>query len=109
MTLSRRSFIAASAASALTARRAEALSSFAPAPHKPGPFDPWLEIDGAALAHNVDTISRLVGAKPILAVAKNNAYGCGIATVGPLLDRHAAIAGIAVVRPDEAFALRQAG
>src|SRR5256885_372538 len=101
MTFSRRSFIAASAAGALTARRAQGLSSpdtvtssSAPAPRKPGPFDPWLEIDAAALTHNVETVSRLVGGRPILAVAKNNAYGCGIATVGPLLDRHAAVAGI---------------
>jgi alanine racemase len=40
---------------------------------------------------------------------KNNAYGLGLATVGPILDRMDEIAGLAVVKTDQALALREAG
>lgn len=63
----------------------------------------------AALAHNVETLSRLAGGRQLLAVAKNNAYGLGLDTAGPLLDTLAPIWGFGVVRPNEAFALRRAG
>jgi alanine racemase len=114
MTVSRRTFIAASA-TALAAHRAQALSGApgsiaATTPsHAPGAYDPWLEIDESALAHNVATLSRLVGGRLIFAVAKNNAYGCGLTTVGPILDRLSGVAGIAVVRGEEALVLRDAG
>ncbi|MGH9203404.1 MAG: alanine racemase, partial [Vicinamibacterales bacterium] len=71
--------------------------------------EPWLEIDAAAITHNVKTIARLTGGKPILAVAKNNAYGCGCAVVGPILDGLSEVSAIAVVRIEEALTLRQAG
>jgi len=71
-------------------------------------FDPWLEVDPQAIRHNVETVARLVGGRPILAVAKNNAYGLGIEIAGPMLDRLPQIAGLAVVRADEAFRLRGA-
>lgn len=72
-------------------------------------FDPWLEIDAAAFGHNVAELSRLIEGRPIFAVVKNNAYGLGLETVGPLLDALPAIAGLAVVKPDEAIRLRDAG
>ncbi len=72
-------------------------------------FDPWLEIDPAAFEHNVATISRLAGGRPILAVIKNNAYGLGLTEVAPLLEPMTAIAGFAVVKAAEAIALRDAG
>lgn len=72
-------------------------------------FDPWLEIDTSALAGNVQTISRLAGGRPILAVIKNNAYGLGLTTVAPLLAPRPEIAGFAVVKTAEAIALREAG
>jgi alanine racemase len=72
-------------------------------------FDPWLEVDAGALAHNARTASRLAGGKPLIAVAKNNAYGLGLETAGPLLDRLVDVQAIAVVRPEEALALRRAG
>ncbi|HLB55051.1 MAG TPA: alanine racemase, partial [Gemmatimonadales bacterium] len=71
-------------------------------------FDPWLEVDPAALAHNAATVSRLAGGRPILAMVKNNAYGLGLETVGPLLDRLAPIWGFGTVRPREAAVLRAA-
>ena len=79
-------------------------------PEAPPPgFVPWLEIDPAALAHNVRTISRLAGGRPLIAVVKNNAYGLGLAVAGPLLDVMPDVRALAVVRPDEALTLRRAG
>jgi alanine racemase len=75
----------------------------------PGAFDPWLEIDREALRHNVRVIARLTSGRPVLVVAKNNAYGLGLATVGPILDPEREVWGFAVVRTDEAMALRDAG
>ena len=72
-------------------------------------FDPWLEIDASALAKNAQAISRMVGAKPIIAVVKNNAYGHGLATAGPLIDVLPDVRMLAVVRPQEALELRRAG
>ncbi len=72
-------------------------------------FDPWLEIDAAALRDNVQVISRLAGGRPILAVIKNNAYGLGLATVASILEPLPQIAGFAVVKTSEALALRDAG
>jgi len=119
MTLSRRRFLAASASAAtvgrIDARAATVVSpSLEPAtPSQARPVvrasDPWLEIDAAALRHNVQTIARLTSGKPVLVVAKNNAYGLGLAAVGPIFDRMPEVMGIAVVRTDEAFALRDAG
>lgn len=72
-------------------------------------FDPWLEIDGAALRANVAAVARHAGGKPVLAVVKNNAYGLGLDTVGPVLDGATEVAALAVVKTDEALALRAAG
>lgn len=99
---SRRTFIAAAAAALAIPRRIFASATRAA-------FEPWLEIDAAALTHNVRAIMRLTGNKPIIAVAKNNAYGLGLDTAGPLLDAMADVRMLAVVRPDEALALRKAG
>lgn len=90
-----------SAASAPSAASAEQ-----PAPAN---YEPWLEIDDTALRHNVRAVSRLAAGRPILAVVKNNAYGLGVARVGPVLDAAAEVAGLAVVKPEEALALRAAG
>lgn len=69
-------------------------------------FAPWLEIDSGALAHNVRTVTRLAGGRPIIAVVKNNAYGLGLEVAGPLLDAMPEVRALAVVRPDEATRLR---
>ena len=116
MTLSRRSFLAASAIAAgtLDSRLGRAQSTTRPSSQatgvrSPRPSEPWLDIDAAALRHNVQTIARLTGGKPVLVAAKNNAYGLGLAAVGPIFDRMSGVLGIGVVRTDEAFALRDAG
>lgn len=108
MPLSRRDLLAATGL--LVAGSKAGQFRLPPARSTPGPgFDPWLEIDPTALAHNAETVSRLGGGRPILAVTKNNAYGLGLGTAGPLLDRLAPIWGFGVVRPGEALALRSAG
>ena len=107
--LSRREFVASSAAAVVSpfllgVARPESRVRVVSAN-----FDPWLEIDAAALAHNAGTASRLAGGKPVIAVAKNNAYGLGLATAGPIFDRLPEVQMLAVVRPEEALALRKAG
>ena len=120
MTVSRRTFLAASASTIGVVGARSMVAGRTDAPRgvslEPGidaragtGYDPWLEIDPAALTHNVRTVARQVGGRPIFAVVKNNAYGLGLALVGPLFDRMPEIAALAVVRPDEALALRDAG
>src|SRR5438445_6265272 len=72
-------------------------------------FDPWIEIDAAALRQNVASIRRRVGGRPILAVIKNNGYGAGVVNVARILEALDAIAGLAVVKLHEAVTLRDAG
>jgi len=110
MTTSRRELIASASALCLgvTNRLDERGPQRAP-PSVRDRFDPWLEIDPQAIAHNVAAVSRLAGGRPILAVVKNNAYGLGLEVVGPILDRLAPIYGLAVVRAVEAERLRSAG
>jgi alanine racemase len=57
----------------------------------------------------VREVARLAGGRPILAVVKTNAYGLGLREVGPILAARAEVAGLAVVKPDEALALRETG
>jgi alanine racemase len=110
MTPSRRDLLLGSAAALIGAGagRPEAAPP-APAAVPPDRFEPWIEIDPAAITHNIRAVARAVNERPILAVVKNNAYGLGLEQVGPLLDRAAEVSGLAVVKPDEAFALRRIG
>ncbi|MGH7502896.1 MAG: alanine racemase [Longimicrobiales bacterium] len=122
MTITRRTFIGAAAAT-IAARPAQGFASYQPlssvaAALEPlstnvqvpaDRFDPWIELDASAIAHNVGQITRLTGERPILAVLKNNAYGLGLQLVAKMLEPIAAIDGFAVVRADEAIALRDAG
>jgi alanine racemase len=114
--MSRRSFVAAGIAAALGAG---GIARGAPSGHSHGTmpvprvyrttFDPWLEVDRTALAHNLRAVTRLTGGRPVIAVVKNNAYGLGLETAGPILDSFAEVSHLAVVRADEALALRKAG
>ncbi|HEY7566218.1 MAG TPA: alanine racemase [Gemmatimonadaceae bacterium] len=109
MSISRRQFVVGTAVGAALGRVRRTEASAPPVLSDLHRSEPWLEIERAALTQNVRAIARITGGKPILAVAKNNAYGCGCATVGPILDAMPEIWGIAVVRIDEALALRSAG
>ena len=108
MTISRRTFVAAATATALS-RPAWAIPFSRTAGDRKERFDPWLEVDGAALRENASVVSRLVQGRPILAVIKNNAYGLGLTTVASLLESMPEIAGFAVVKTAAALALRDAG
>lgn len=72
-------------------------------------FDPWIEIHAENLRWNVREVSRRAGSRPILAVAKNNGYGLGVANAARILEPLPEIAGLAVVKLAEAVALRDAG
>jgi alanine racemase len=108
--ITRRSFVAA-VAGAVLGTRAIAGQPSGRVAHVAAPisFDPWLEIDRAALAHNARAVARLAGGRPIIAVVKNNAYGLGLEATGPILDSLADVSHLAVVRADEALTLRKAG
>lgn len=108
MTLSRRGFVTGVTAAAVAhplRLRGDSLR----ARQAVGGFDPWVEVDPRALAHNVDVVSELSGGRPILAVIKNNAYGLGLAEVARILEPVPSIAGFAVVKASAAIALREAG
>jgi alanine racemase len=108
MTVSRREIIAGIASiPVLTA--ASSVSQAATTPISPDRFDPWIEVDTAALTFNVKTVSRLAGGRPVVAVIKNNAYGLGLATVASVLEPLSEVKGFAVVKAEEAIALRDAG
>jgi alanine racemase len=72
-------------------------------------FDPWIEVEAEALAHNVAEVRRLCDHRPILAVVKNNAYGLDVSTAAALLEPMPEIVGFAVVKAEQAIALREAG
>jgi alanine racemase len=74
----------------------------------PQRFDPWVEVIPANLEHNVATLSKL-GGRPILAVIKNHGYGLDYRTVARALEPRPEIEGFALVRADEAIALRDQG
>jgi alanine racemase len=108
MAITRRNFVAGAAASPLLT----SLSSAAQAQTANidvNRFDPWLEVSADALRANVETVSQLAGERPVLAVIKNNAYGLGLTTVAPILEEMPQVRGFAVVKADEALALRAAG
>ncbi|NIM49344.1 MAG: alanine racemase [Gemmatimonadales bacterium] len=109
MSMSRRAFVGAAAAFGLAPRRV--LSTAAPTtlPVPEDRFDPWVEVDPGLLRHNVEQVSRLAGGRPILAVVKNNAYGLGLSTAGPILASFPEVWGLAVVKADAALHLRDAG
>jgi len=105
--LTRRDFMALSLGG--LALRPSPPPPFAP---RPGPFpgfEPWLEIDAAAIRQNVAAVHAMAGRRPIIAVVKNNAYGLGLDLAGPVVDRLDPIHALAVVRAAEARALRRAG
>ncbi len=126
MSFSRREFLAGAAAVGLLGPAAAAAQPGAqgrfasrhpggtcfPPRQDPDPtlrFDPWIEVDPTALAFNVDVVSRLVGGRPILAVIKNNGYGLGLTLAGKILEAHTQVRGLAVVKTEEALALKAAG
>lgn len=108
MKASRRSVLKMGPALAALGWASPSLGVAAPA-EEGSSFDPWVEVHRANLSHNVGEISRRVSGRPILAVIKNNGYGTGIANIGRLLDPMSQVETLAVVKLQEAMALRDAG
>jgi alanine racemase len=124
MSLSRRSFLGSTAAGAAAlaggfvslARPAQASAETGQAAlqsHRngnlPKGYDPWIEVNPLHLQANVEDVARVTDGRPVMATVKNNAYGLGLEEVGPILDRVPQVEGLAVVKVDEAFRLRDAG
>jgi alanine racemase len=78
-------------------------------PFRDSSFDPWLEIEPRHLAQNVAEVARAAGGRPILAVIKNNGYGLGVVNVARVFAPLPQIAGLAVIKLQEALAIREAG
>ena len=108
----RRDFVRTSAGAVLAAAASgDDAAAETPTQERTAPrnYEAWIELDERALRHNAREVARLAGNRPVLAVVKNNAYGLGIARVGAVLDSVEEVAGLAVVKPAEALALRAAG
>jgi len=118
MSLSRRAFLGAAtlAATPTVLKGLDAGSAGSPsaAPAEaatiaPDRFDPWVEVIPGHISLAVREVLRLADNRPILAVVKNNGYGLDIGTVGRIFQDEPGIAGMAVVKADEALKLRAAG
>lgn len=105
MSISRRAFITTGSLAPLAGWPSPVAAQPSPSSSS---FDPWVEVQAANLRHNVAEIHRRVGGRPILAVVKNNGYGGGAVTIARVLDPLDAIAGFAVVKLQEAIAVREA-
>jgi alanine racemase len=68
----------------------------------------WAEIDLLALSANLRAVRSRIGARPILAVVKANAYGHGAAGVARALEKEG-VERLGVAIPEEGIELRQAG
>jgi alanine racemase len=103
---SRRQFLQAAAVPALGALQTRPRAPVVAV--RDSSFDPRVEISAARLRHNAAEIHRRAG-RPILAVIKNNGYGCGVLNVARVLEPVDAVAGFAVVKLHEAVSLRDGG
>lgn len=71
-------------------------------------YAPYIEISLDNLLHNVREIrSKLLPSLKIIAVVKDNAYGCGAAVISSVLEKEANIDFFAVSNAKEAFFLRE--
>ena len=71
--------------------------------------DKWVEIDDAAILHNLDQVRSLLSASTrLIAVLKANAYGHGLVETATLLADNG-VEFFAVTFLDEALKLREAG
>ena len=109
MGFTRRSFLGAGAAAVLWPREAASAAAARSRSVPRDRFDPWVEVLAENVLFNVGQVRRLTEGRPILAVVKNNAYGLGLVSTARLLEPLEAIAGFAVVKAEDAVALRDAG
>lgn len=66
-----------------------------------------VQINAAALLHNVSRVKQYAPGKKIIAMVKANAYGCGLAAVTSVLEGHVDAFGVACI--EEAMKLRAIG
>ncbi|VEG89642.1 alanine racemase [Legionella spiritensis] len=66
-----------------------------------------VQIDETALLHNLGRIREYAPKRKVIAMVKANAYGCGLATVIPVLDGQVDAFGVACL--EEAMAIRAMG
>lgn len=79
-----------------------------PPPARGSAFDPWVEVHAGHLRANARAVHERT-AVPIMAVIKNNGYGAGGVLAARVLEPLDVIRGFAVVKLQEAVALRDAG
>lgn len=73
-------------------------------------YAPHVEISLDNLLWNLSQIqSLLTPATGIIAVVKDNSYGCGSVAVSKVLEQHGNVRHFAVARPEEGFTLRENG
>src|SRR5262245_17560668 len=101
--MKRRAFLKAGAA-----LPALGLQSTTTRPARHSSFDPWVEVHAGHLRANAAAVYKLTHV-PILAVIKNNGYGAGVSNVARALERLDHVHGFAVVKLQEAVALRDDG
>jgi alanine racemase len=106
--MNRRSFLSITAA-AMSMGPWHSVRAEQPSTARDSGFDPWIEIKPEHLRRNVAAVAAAVGDRPILAVIKNNGYGLGVVPIARILAPLAAVRGLAVIKLQEAFAIRDAG
>jgi alanine racemase len=72
-------------------------------------LDSWIEIDKAALEHNLMSYKSIIGSALFAPVVKSNAYGHGIELVAKICDQSLAVDSICTVNIAEALFLRSVG
>jgi alanine racemase len=106
--MNRRSFLGWPAALAIANRSTPIIGAVQTGP-RDSSFDPWVEVNVGHLEHNATQVSLAASKRPILAVIKNNGYGLGVVHAAQALTRSPAVSGVAVIKLQEAMALRDAG
>ncbi|RMX05445.1 alanine racemase [Legionella jordanis] len=66
-----------------------------------------VQIDAKALVHNLNAVKRYAPNSKVIAMVKANAYGCGLASVIPVLEGQVDAFGVACI--EEAMAIRSLG
>lgn len=73
-------------------------------------YAPHVEISLDNLLWNLEQIRSLLSpGTDIIAVVKDNSYGCGSVAVSQVLEKHGNVHHFAVARPEEGFTLRENG
>jgi len=69
----------------------------------------WIEINPAALAHNIDQYKTVIGERLLAPVVKSNAYGHGMLQIAQLCEANPQVAWMCVANLSDALKLREQG